>query len=159
MLMAVYIVFAALLGFILAVVLMRWRGNKDKTAASDSIARQRAIMSVCGDDVIWEVGKMRPVVAPKEFEEKLNKRSFLRRAALAAVAFTVAWLASRDKSVAFGSESRSAKDGLFGKDGSIKTDPHYDNTVHNDDHTDGGGETSHADGHGDSQGNHTDSGG
>jgi hypothetical protein len=155
MLMAVYIVFAALLGFILAVVLMCWRGNKDKSAASDSMARQRAIMSVCGDDVIWEIGKMRPVVAPKEFEEKLSKRSFLRHAALTAVAFMVAWLASRGRNVVFGSESHSAKDGLFGQDGSIKTDPHYDNTVHNDDHSDSGG----VDAHGDSQGNHTDSGG
>jgi hypothetical protein len=138
MLTAIYILLAALFGFALAMILMRWRGTKDQDTASDSIARRRAIISDCGDDVIWEIGKMRPLVASKEFEEKLSKRSFLRRAVLTASAFTVAWLASRGRNVVFGSESHPAKDGLFGKDGSITTDPHQDNTPHTDDHTDGG---------------------
>jgi hypothetical protein len=158
MLMAIYIVLAALLGFALAVVLMRWRGNKDENTVSDSTTRRRAIMNDCGDDVIWEVGKMRPIVAPKEFEEKLSKRSFLRHAALTAVAFMVAWLASRGKNAAFGSESRSAENRQFGKDGSIKSDPHQDSSMHVDNHTDGGGDN-HGDSHSDDAGNHTDGGG
>ena len=69
-----------------------------------------------------------------------------------------AWLASRGKSVAFGSENRTGENPSLGNGRARREDPHQDSCNHTDDHGDGGGPT-HVDVHSDSSGAHTDVGG
>ena len=144
----------------LAVVFIRSRRRAAKDPASDS-ARRRAVLEDCGDDVVWEIGKLRPIVATREFEARMGKRAFLRRVAFSVSAFLVAWLASRARSVAAfgtGTASRGERRTWPPKPMPVPEDIHTDSTVHNDDHTDGAGD-GHSDSHSDTIGNHTDAGG
>ena len=120
MLTVICISVVAIVVALLTVALIRSRRAIAKSV-SDS-TRHRSVLDDCGDDVIWEVGKMRPIGATREFQEQLSKRSFLKRAAFTVSAFSVAWLASSDKSVANCSELHSAEDHLAGNEDSIKAD-------------------------------------
>ncbi|HWB59035.1 MAG TPA: hypothetical protein VG733_06075, partial [Chthoniobacteraceae bacterium] len=153
-LIALFICCAALV--LLAAIYIWRRRSRIGGRASDS-ARRRAVLEDCGDDVVWEIGKLRPIVATPEFEARMGKRAFLRRVAFSVSAFLVAWLASRGRSVAaFGMEPRPAEGRLSGK---VKPmDIHSDSMSHTDDHTDSGGDN-HVDFHSDAPGTHTDTGG
>ena len=119
----------------LAFVFIRSR-RAAKNPASDS-ARRRAVLEDCGDDVVWEIGKLRPIVATKEFEARMGKRAFLRRVAFSVSAFLVAWLASRGRSVAaFGTEPRPADGRLPAKPMPVPEDIHSDYSDHTDQHSD-----------------------
>jgi hypothetical protein len=147
---------SAFIAFALVIFSIRSRRAAGNPPSSDA-NRRRAVVGDHGDDVVWEVGKLRPIAATKEFDEQLSKRSFLKRAAFTVSAFSVAWLASRGKSVAFGSELRSTDGTLGGMEGSIKADPHNDSTYHVDNHTDANGSgPNHADSHTDTGTSHTD---
>ena len=158
MLIPICISLAVLTVLSLAVVFIRSRRRAAKNPASDS-ARRRAVLEDCGDDVVWEIGKLRPIVATKEFEARMGKRAFLRRVAFSVSAFLVAWLASRGRSVAaFGTEPRPADGRLPGKAMPVPEDIHSDYSDHTDQHSDSGGD-SHGDSHSDGPGSHTDTGG
>ena len=137
-----------------------WRRCRRVGGRASNSARRCAVLEDCGDDVVWEIGKLRPIVATKEFEARVSKRAFLRRVAFSVSAFLVAWLASRGRSVAaFGTEPRPADGRLPGKPKPVPEDIHSDYSDHTDDHSDGGDENSHSDSHSDGPGSHTDTGG
>ncbi len=148
MVMEMGISLGVLLAGSLAVVCFRARRTAAGKPATDA-TRRRAVLEDCGDDVIWEVGRLRPVVATQEFEEHLSKRSFLRRATFSVAAFGVAWLASRGQSVALGAAPRPAGGRLSGKHPPMPEDgQHVDEGAH----TDFGDSSAHLD----SPGSHSD---
>ena len=68
-------------------------------------------MEDCGDDVVWEMGKLRPIADPRNLHGNPVEASFFKRLALSLSAYWVAWLAARGKKVAFALEPQSLSSG------------------------------------------------
>ena len=108
MLITLCITFAALMVVSAVVVFLRSRRTAAPNRASPS-ARRRAVIADCGDDVVWEIGKQRPITGTPEFNAKISKRSFLKRSSPGAGRYRrpPGWPA-HGRSVAFGSPPPAA---------------------------------------------------
>jgi hypothetical protein len=146
MLIGLGIVFGFIIfGFIFCVMAYRASRKKEK----DSSQRKRAVVDDLGDQVLWEMGKERPIIQTKGLEVKMTQRSFLQKLALGTLVSFAGWVAARgenlvwaekiavsktgknsEKSVTLDNRPRSKQAAPSHSDG--HTDSTHTDTAHND---------------------------